>query len=648
MAPAALLWVCLSAAPPGAWGEMFERAGLNAAEARVDLDRMALYGGGAYRLPLFDVLMRNPFDVPALGRIVGEGFVNDANGIAPSLVRAAQQASLGVRRGLVDPVPEALRKQLGERPLATALARVRAAGGAVTGTPYQDPAIDDLPVSFQQDLALLLLALETVIRARQVAFADAPAAGMAAHIGDLKRFAVAGEEGAGAESEAHERRLDRLVAGLDLFALTAAATDLALVLDDVRPRLAALDLTAVTTRRFTTPVGDVVIGGAGPDTYDGPAPLLILECGGDDLYHAGAGAGSADRPVSVILDLAGNDRYESTESVCWGAGVGGVAMLIDPAGNDRYVGTDATQGCGVGGVGVLWDGGGDDHYEGRVHAQGSGSFGVGLLVDLAGDDHYTCLHRSQGYGYSQGAGVLVDGSGEDVYVAANEPLTFASPQSGQHNASLSQGFGFGRRADYTNGHSLCGGAGWLVDGGGKDRYSCGVFGQGGGYWYGVGMLVDLGGDDSYQGVWYVQGAAAHFAVGGLYDAGGDDRYEATHHMAQGAGHDFSLGFLTEVAGNDTYLAPSLALGAGNANGVGFFWDLAGNDRYEAKEGVNLGRATTAPAAQLLGSPRRMIPTLGLFLDEGGADTYTREGCGDGQFWAQAKDETAAAGYGWDR
>jgi len=53
----------------------------------------------------------------------------------------------------------------------------------------------------------------------------------------------------------------------------------------------------------------------------------------------------------------------------------------------------------------------------------------------------------------------------------------------------------------------------LLDAGGSDKYSAGLFAQGAGYWYGVGLLLDEAGNDSYEGVWYVQGSAAHFAVG---------------------------------------------------------------------------------------------------------------------------------------
>jgi hypothetical protein len=213
-------------------------------------------------------------------------------------------------------------------------------------------------------------------------------------------------------------------------------------------------------------------------------------------------------------------------------------------------------------------------------------------------------------------GLLLDVSGNDTYIANDTDIKFPSAQSTEHNGSLSQGFGFGRRGDYLDGHSWAGGVGMLVDGAGNDNYSCGIFGQGGSYWYGVGILADEGGDDSYLGQWYCQGSAAHFALGILQDSAGNDKYTGKMNMCGGAGHDFSLGWLEDRAGNDAYDMPNLSLGGGNANGVGVFWDCAGDDSY-LTSGVTLGQASVAGS----GSVRDFIMCLGVFVDGGGRDTY---------------------------
>jgi hypothetical protein len=258
---------------------------------------------------------------------------------------------------------------------------------------------------------------------------------------------------------------------------------------------------------------------------------------------------------------------------------------------------------------------GDDVYDAYTDSQGFGRCGTGMLLDMAGSDRYSGFSQVQGCGLVKGVGILADATGNDIYVANDEIIDFPSPQSANNNISMSQGAGFGVRADFSDGHSMGGGLGVLYDGAGNDTYTCGVFGQGVGYWQGIGALFDIDGDDVYHGAWYVQGASAHFAIGYLEDIAGNDKYTATMNMAQGAGHDFSIGYLIDRAGNDSYTAPNLSLGAGNANGIGVFVDLFGNDIYDTR-GTTLGRVNPTDTGI-----RAMAFSLGLFIDLGGIDTF---------------------------
>ena len=183
-----------------------------------------------------------------------------------------------------------------------------------------------------------------------------------------------------------------------------------------------------------------------------------------------------------------------------------------------------------------------------------------------------------------------------------------SPQTAQHNVSLAQGAGFGRRAHPGDGHSLGGGWGILADGAGNDHYKCGVFGQGVAYWYSVGMLIDFGGDDTYDGVWYVQGAAAHYAVASMCDLGGSDHYSASIAQSQGHGHDYSIGWLHDddrPADHDIFEGPGSKLGEGHYNGLGFFWHHGGKAEYRNSAACFGGTTETRPES----------PCLGLFADE---------------------------------
>lgn len=631
------------------WAPLYRAAGVDPARAGVDLTWLETYGRGAYRNPLFEALMRDPERVPAVARITGAGLVASAPSLFGSLHRTGSLAGWGVRRGLAGSVVEQLRRRVDpQQPLLAAIGRVRGVAGMVATDPA-DPRADDLPQPLQEALALVLVAVAEVPTWRGWAFENAPAQPLDKLLDDLRRGVVPGDEQSATAAAELERRIDRIVAGFDPAALSACAGDLTQALDEAKTALAGLDLTGVAPRRWVTPLGDVVLAGRGDDRWGDEVPLLLVDVGGNDTYQNGAVAAADDRPVSILLDLAGDDTYDAGDrALSWGVGLGGIGILIDLAGRDTYRGGSVSQGAGVAGIGLLWDGAGDDTYEATAHAQGAGVWGTGSLVDGAGNDRYHAVQYSQGYGYTLGAGTLTDVAGEDVYIAEDQAITVPSPQTAEHNASLSQGFGFGRRADYTNGRSLAGGVGWLADGGGNDSYSCGVFGQGGGYWMGVGGLTDLAGDDRYQGVWYVQGAAAHYALGALADLGGADRYTATMNMAQGAGHDFSLGWLADLAGDDRYQAPNLALGAGNANGVGYFLELAGDDTYEAADGVNLGRAAASDPRNLVTSTRQFVLTAGWFLDAAGRDTYPRAECGDGKEWRLSIADQQARGAGADR
>lgn len=435
--------------------------------------------------------------------------------------------------------------------------------------------------------------------------------------------------------------LERLRDTLDMPRLLVGGELLAFAAEHARRLAEKVEIGGQFVCTIPTPLGVVRLAGSGNDTHaakDGPY-LLIIDVAGNDTYGGGGGNTSADQAVSVIMDLRGNDTYaqeslnsssvaeftrRKTEmrSPLFGGGVLGYGLLLDLQGNDVYRSLGNSQGAGWFGTGLLADLAGDDRYDCYERSQGAGYAGVGLLVDADGSDEYRCFFTSQGYGGTLGSGLLADyGTRNDLYEANDTVIDQPSPQTAEHNASLSQGFGYGLRADYTDGHSLAGGIGMLMDEGGDNTFRCGVFGQGAGYWYGLGVLLTGSGNDTYEGVWYVQASAAHFAVGVLADEGGQDVYRASMNMAQGAGHDFSVGFLIDRLGNDRYEAPNLSLGGGNANGMGFFWDVAGDDTYVVRPSITLGRGNN-PGTE--GTLRGRNLTLGLFLDTGGNDQYPAE------------------------
>lgn len=392
-----------------------------------------------------------------------------------------------------------------------------------------------------------------------------------------------------------------------------------------------------------TPFGRLIVDGSETNnSYGWSDYLLIVDGGGDDIYTCSAGSTvSYQNCASVVIDVKGNDKYiaPNDQSPTFGAGVLGCGILCDLAGNDSYLSVNYSQGIGLLGVGILADYSGDDIYDGIDFVQGAASFGVGIAIDINGSDEYKCFFGGQGYGYTMGFGLLYDKTGNDFYDSNDTQIIHPSAQNANHNTSMAQGCGNGRRADITDGHSMSGGVGMLIDEQGDDIYSCGVFGQGVAYWFGIGILSDNTGNDTYKGLWYVQGATAHFAISLFRDGAGDDHYQALQATSIGVGHDFSISWHMDSGGNDTYdcwriekndkgeqqtLYGGLMLGCGNETGMGIFLNVGGDDIYEGRsENMYGGAYVASPTTP--DTIRNELLCLGLFLDVGGVDAYGKIG-----------------------
>ena len=383
-----------------------------------------------------------------------------------------------------------------------------------------------------------------------------------------------------------------------------------------------------------TPIGRIVLSGKENNVHYEQDCALLIDLGGDDLYYGAVGASSATLPVSVAIDLAGNDAYidEHEGRPSQGAGVLGIGMLIDLEGNDSYSAKTFSQGCGRFGVGVLYDAQGNDTYKSVGFSQGAGMYGIGILFDKAGNDKYNTVCYAQGYGFSLGLGLLADAAGDDVYTADDTNLTHVGDETPKHNESDAQGYGAGRRADHIDGHSMSGGLGILDDLAGDDQYYAGVFAQGCGYWFGYGILHDHAGDDTYRGVFFNLGAAAHFSIGVLLDDSGNDKSDLVMTLGFSSAHDGSATFYIDADGNDSYTmsqADSNACSLGTAlnNSFSLFLNVGGDDVYKP-----VGHAFGYATSRHSGEWSTYAPSTGLFIDIGGTDTYKHQFGRDDSTW----------------
>lgn len=405
--------------------------------------------------------------------------------------------------------------------------------------------------------------------------------------------------------------------------------------------------------------GPLVIGGAGPNTYDTSKIARIYDIGGNDVYRYLPGDIYVDQtipaengaPASVkrrvlvraIIDLAGDDVHEAQGDFCGpGTGTFGLSILDDQQGADLYRSSGQfTIGAGMVGIGLLIDRGGIDTYLNTGPASGwsigVGYHGAGLVVDVSGDDVYMAEKLTQGVGGPRGFGAIIDGGGNDLYRANGPsfPSAYGTPAVYE---SLAQGFGFGIR-NYAQG-----GIGAIWDFGGDDRYEAGEFSQACAYFWAMGILHDFAGADVYYGNRYSQASAAHQAIGLLLDDAGDDTYWGMTAATQAGAWDQSIAMLIDRAGNDSYRAGGLSQGSAAQQAIAILIDLGGNDRYSA-----YGPAQGESGGNEYHYDLLKVYSFSALLDIGtGGDSYSSPGRGNsaGLRTGTITPDNPAASGGW--
>ena len=182
-----------------------------------------------------------------------------------------------------------------------------------------------------------------------------------------------------------------------------------------------------------TPLGKIIVGGAGHNVYSNEA-FLIIDTGGDNTYlnSAGGANGLVGRPISIVIDLGGNDQFISKRSFSQGSGVFGIGILAALGSNCTFQAKNLSQGAGFFGCGLLMTGEGKQTFEADTFCQGAGMFGAGILWQRGGDTTYKASEMAQGFGGTSGLGLLLDESGDDSYYAAAASI----PAAGSRNISL--------------------------------------------------------------------------------------------------------------------------------------------------------------------------------------------------------------------
>lgn len=621
--------------------------------------------GHTFRIPAFDLYYRNPWNCSPYAREAAATARRNAPGIQESLVQAQTFTGLRVRDNFYSSAlkvyAEVADKQ-GAQALANALEAIGAGKAAEIAA---HPAYPKIPAAANASAALVLRAFKDAEAFRRLALLQPlgqagmdPADVRALLYGDLF-WGPAQDDDAVLPGDvrfaevSRTLKIEKTARAVDFPLLAKGANLLALAVDNANQRLhnARKEKPFEFDADFSidTPFGRVRIAGTGHDEHqaDGKHGLLTIDLGGNDRYYGGAASSDpVDHAVSVVIDVGGDDHYETRSAAGWldrlengpaggkpgfrqetaadhqpafGCGLLGYGFLADLGGNDRYVCPVGGLGCGLMGYGALLDVAGDDTYRGDTGLLGCGLFGAGIHADLAGHDRYEIVHKSLGYGGTSGAGLAVNLGGNDRYVADVKHVKYSWFDDFGTQLSLSLGFGFGRRADMGDGHSWAGGLGMLVDGGGGDDfYQCGIYGIGSAYWYAVGICHDDGGNDEYLSDSYSIASPPHFAVGIVIDEAGNDIWRGKSSRACGFGRDFSIGWFEDTAGDDTYICSDSAFGIGNLNSLAVCWDKAGNDTWIARSN-SFGQ----PYMESEKAIRDYPVNCGLFIDGGGKDRYLK-------------------------
>jgi len=243
---------------------------------------------------------------------------------------------------------------------------------------------------------------------------------------------------------------------------------------------------------------------------------VLASGGGDDQFTAQTYSQATGGPggVAVLVDTGGNDRYtlanvplvrpsaqlpDRNTSMGQGAGYGMRGVFSDGRST-------------AGGIGMLLDLAGDDRYDAQVFAQGVGYYeALGMLLDDGGNDRFESAWYAMGAGVHYAAGILLKrGVGNDVYRSTHEIALGAA-----NDLSVGVFVDEGGDDDYTVGQLSLGVAhlnstGLFVDAAGNDRYTvasptCRALGAA--YLHawgnvrealpGLGLFMDLGGADNY-------------------------------------------------------------------------------------------------------------------------------------------------------
>lgn len=351
-------------------------------------------------------------------------------------------------------------------------------------------------------------------------------------------------------------------APFDVSSLLAGASLLSRAAESALPDLwrATGDMRSFPRTRWKFPFGDVLVSGAGEDSYsaeDLKGVALLIDFGGDNRY-SGAPAAAGPGEIRLVIDLSENVSVENRETPGCGSGAAGIGLMYlpNPRGAKTLLCGDISLGAGLFGVGGLFAEGAARLEGGRL-TQGAGVFGAGICLTRGRETQITAKLAGQGFGFTKGIGILRH-AGDRAQLTGG--LSVPDPRENLALLSLSQGVGLGPRS------YAAGGIGLVFLAGNDSALNASYMAQGSGYWLSLGGLFLTGDRNRLQARRYSQGAGVHAAAGFL-DMAGHKNSLVNWGVGPAFGWDFGIGWLVS-SGDENSFSTEWGSGRGDANGHG--------------------------------------------------------------------------------
>lgn len=227
--------------------------------------------------------------------------------------------------------------------------------------------------------------------------------------------------------------------------------------------------------------------------FGGPLGVgAVVDVAGDDRYQCGEHYPSDYNAADAPDAASGDPRFQYD---CFGLGTGAGKRMFTKDAEQLAYGL-------AGGWGILLDLAGNDRYRSSNFSQGAGYFfGMGLKLDLDGNDEHVAARYGHAAGAHHAVGLFVDAAGHDTYTSTGPVYNAGTAWDRSVMLAIDAGSG-NDRYDFarSSGLGIADHHAWslFIEEGGKDRYLVPT-GLGRAFHNSLSGFFDLAGEDEYAG-----------------------------------------------------------------------------------------------------------------------------------------------------